>query len=112
MSNEDEIEKVRGEIIEMGFTVSALSDTIEEANKIFQSVQIVLSFFGAVALVVSAIGMFNTMTIALLERTQEIGIMKSLGSPNSDIKKNIFSGSGFNWFLGRSERNSSWNWSV
>ena len=87
VSNEDEIEKVRGEIIEMGFTVSALSDTIEEANKIFQAVQIVLSFFGAVALIVSAIGMFNTMTIALLERTQEIGIMKSLGASNGDIKK-------------------------
>jgi len=50
-------------------------------------VQIVLSFFGAVALMVSAIGMFNTMTIALLERTQEIGIMKSLGASNGDIKK-------------------------
>ena len=85
--NKNEIEKVRGEIIEMGFTVSALSDTIEEANKIFQAVQIVLSFFGAVALMVSAIGMFNTMTIALLERTQEIGIMKSLGASNGDIKK-------------------------
>jgi len=87
VSNENEIEKVRGEIIEMGFTVSALSDTIEEANKIFQAVQIILSFFGAVALIVSAIGMFNTMTIALLERTQEIGIMKSLGASNGDIKK-------------------------
>lgn len=87
VSNENEIEKVRGEIIEMGFTVSALSDTIEEVNKIFQAVQIVMSFFGAVALMVSAIGMFNTMTIALLERTQEIGIMKSLGASNGDVKK-------------------------
>lgn len=71
----------------MGFNVSALSDTIEEANKIFQAVQIILSLFGAVALIVSAIGMFNTMTIALLERTQEVGIMKSLGASNSDVWK-------------------------
>ncbi len=35
VSDKNEIEKVRGEIIEMGFTISALSDTIEEANKIF-----------------------------------------------------------------------------
>ena len=87
VSHQEELESVRGQITEMGFTVSALSDTIEEANKIFQAVQIVLSLFGAVALIVSAIGMFNTMTIALLERTQEIGIMKSLGASNKDIWK-------------------------
>ena len=87
VSSQNEIESVRGKVIEMGFSVSALSDTIDEANKIFQAVQIVLSLFGAVALIVSAIGMFNTMTIALLERTQEIGIMKSLGASNRDIWK-------------------------
>ncbi len=87
VSRQEELENVRRQITEMGFTVSALSDTIEEANKIFQAVQIVLSLFGAVALIVSAIGMFNTMTIALLERTQEIGIMKSLGASNKDVWK-------------------------
>ena len=46
-----------------------------------------LSLFGIIALIVSAIGMFNTMTIALLERTQEIGIMKTLGASSLDIWK-------------------------
>ena len=87
VKSEEELENVRNEIIEMGFSVSALSDIIDEANKIFQVVQIVLSLFGAVALIVSAIGMFNTMTIALLERIQEIGIMKALGASRSDIWK-------------------------
>ena len=41
--------------------------------------------FGCIALIVSAIGMFNTMTITLLERTEEIGIMKSIGASNSMI---------------------------
>ncbi len=87
VNNEDELENVRNEIIGMGFSVSALSDIIDEANKIFQAVQIILSLFGAVALIVSAIGMFNTMTIALLERIQEIGIMKALGASRNDIWK-------------------------
>ena len=39
------------------------------------------------ALTVSAIGMFNTMTIALLERINEIGIMRSIGITRKDIKK-------------------------
>lgn len=87
VSGQDKIEKTREEIIKMGFSVSSLTDTIDEINKIFQVTQIVLSLFGAVALIVSAIGMFNTMTIALLERTQEIGIMKSLGASNKDVWK-------------------------
>jgi len=87
VKNKDELENVRNQMIEMGFSVSALSDIIDEANKIFQAVQIILSLFGAVALIVSAIGMFNTMTIALLERIQEIGIMKALGASRDDIWK-------------------------
>jgi len=82
---EDNLNIVRDSIIENGYIVSALSDIIEQANQIFKFVQIVLASFGIVALIVSAIGMFNTMTITLLERTQEIGIMKALGATSSDI---------------------------
>jgi ABC-type antimicrobial peptide transport system permease subunit len=79
------IEKVRNNIIEKGFFVSSVSETVEQAKQIFGIAQIVLALFGVVALVVSAIGMFNTMTIALLERTQEIGIMKTIGASSYDI---------------------------
>lgn len=80
------LKQTRDIIIEKGFTVIALSDTIDQANKIFATIQIVLALFGLVALIVSAIGMFNTMTIALLERTNEIGIMKAIGASNTDIR--------------------------
>lgn len=82
---EENLNIVRDSIIEKGYVVSALSDIIEQANQIFKFVQIVLASFGIVALIVSAIGMFNTMTITLLERTQEIGIMKALGATGGDI---------------------------
>lgn len=78
---------VRNKIMEMGFFVSALADTIDQAKKIFGIIQIILGLFGLVALIVSAIGMFNTMTVMLLERTNEIGIMRSIGVSKSDIKK-------------------------
>ena len=81
----NDLEPVRGRILDMGFAVAALSDVIDQANKIFRILQIILAIFGVVALVVSAIGMFNTMTIALMERTQEVGIMKSLGAATADI---------------------------
>ena len=72
-------------IIEKGFTVTALSKTVEQANKIFQGIQAVLAVFGGIALTVSAIGMFNTMTVTLLERTAEIGVMRTIGASSFDI---------------------------
>jgi len=80
------MEKVRDEIINKGFMVSALSDVIDQANKIFNIIQIILLLFGLVALIISAIGMFNTMTIALLERINEIGIMRAIGATSSNIR--------------------------
>lgn len=76
---------IREAILPLGFSVSSVSDTIEEANKVFRILQLILMIFGLVALVVSAIGMFNTMTISLLERTEEIGIMKSVGASRTAI---------------------------
>jgi putative ABC transport system permease protein len=83
--NNSKVEPLRNSIESMGFTIAALSDTVDQANKIFRAVQIVLAIFGTIALFVSAIGMFNTMTIALLERIQEIGIMRAIGASHRDI---------------------------
>ena len=82
-NSSNDIPAVRDSLNGTGFVVSSLSETVDQANKIFNIMKIVLMLFGIIALVVSAIGMFNTMTITLLERTEEIGIMKSIGA--SDI---------------------------
>lgn len=79
------LNSVRSSILDEGFSVAALTDTVDEANKIFSVLQILLALFGIVALAVSAIGMFNTMTIALLERMREIGIMRAIGATRREI---------------------------
>lgn len=81
----DVIEEARTALLDQGFIVFALSDVVEQANKVFKALQIMLAAFGAAALLVSAIGMFNTMTIAFLERTQEIGIMRAIGASERDV---------------------------
>lgn len=85
VNNTKDLEEVRNKVVEMGFVVAALSDVVDQANKVFNILQVILAVFGVVALAVSAIGMFNTMTIALMERTHEVGIMKSLGASRTDI---------------------------
>jgi len=77
---------VEAKLIEKGFLVSSLSKTVDQANKIFTGIQVMLALFGGIALIVSAIGMFNTMTVTLLERTKEIGIMRTIGGSPIKIK--------------------------
>lgn len=100
VDDSDYMGEVRDRIIEKGFLVSSLSDTIEQTNKIFQIIQIVLAIFGLIALVVSAIGMVNTMTIALLERINEIGIMRAIGITKKDIRIIFLVESAIMGFLG------------
>ncbi len=96
----DFLDSVEAKLIENGYRVTALSKTVEQASKIFQGVQAVLAAFGGIALVVSAIGMFNTMTVTLLERTKEIGIMRMIGASPTDIKLLFVSESVLVGFLG------------
>ena len=86
VTKSDFLDATQALIVKKGFTVAALSKTVEQANKIFQGIQAVLAVFGGIALTVSAIGMFNTMTVTLLERTAEIGIMRTLGASSGDIQ--------------------------
>jgi len=87
VKSSEQLNPVRDVIVKQGFMASSVSDTIDQTKKIFRIIQIVLGVFGLIALIVSAIGMFNTMTITLLERTQEIGIMRAIGVGHSDVAK-------------------------
>lgn len=99
-SSNQQMGVIRDTILEYGLLVSSLSDTVDQANQIFKVLQIILMLFGVIALVVSAIGMFNTMTITLLERTEEIGIMKSIGASDLSISLMFFMESAIMGFLG------------
>jgi ABC-type antimicrobial peptide transport system permease subunit len=86
VASREVINQAEKEFLDKGFIVNALSKTVEQANKIFRGIQIMLAVFGGIALIVSAIGMFNTMTVTLLERTKEIGIMRTIGASNLTIE--------------------------
>lgn len=80
------LEPVRDALVNRGFIVSSISDTVTQANKIFGAIQFALGVFGVFALVVAGIGLVNTMTVTLLERTNEIGIMRAVGASPRDIR--------------------------
>jgi len=98
--DQNKIQEMKAKIDAMGFTATSIADTIDQVDRIFKYIQIGLAFFGFVALLVASIGMFNTMTVALLERTRDIGIMKALGVSDFDIAKMFLSESALIAFSG------------
>jgi len=87
--NIDFVVPLRDNLEKDGFLISAKIDLVNQARKITNAITISLMVFGVAALIVSAIGMFNTMIVGFLERIYEVGVMKSLGATDNDIK-NLF----------------------
>jgi len=63
-------------------------------------VQFILGGIAAISLVVGGIGIMNSMFTSVLERTREIGIMKSLGATKKNILMIFLIESGFIGLLG------------
>lgn len=83
----DNVVKVTDELKAMGFEAMNQVEILEEMKKQTDIMKYVLGGIGAVALFVAAIGITNTMVMAIYERTREIGVMKVLGAEVLDILK-------------------------
>jgi putative ABC transport system permease protein len=83
-----------------GFLSFSAQDALNSINSAFLVIQLILGGIGAVALVVAAIGIANTMTMAIYERTKEIGIMKALGATNRDVLRIFLTEAGTIGFIG------------
>jgi len=81
------IADIRKEVETMGLKTSSTLDTVSEIEKLFGTLRLLLGFLGMIALAVAALGMFNTMTVSLLERTREVGVMKAMGMLSDDVKE-------------------------
>ena len=87
--NVDVVVPLRDRLLGEGFIVSARIDLVTQARKITNIITMILGVFGVTALIVSAIGMFNTMLVGFLERIYEVGVLKSLGATDYDVR-NLF----------------------
>lgn len=67
------------------FEVFTPEQILNQLSSVLGVVQIVLAGIAAISLIVGGIGIMNSMYTSVLERTREIGLIKSVGARNSDV---------------------------
>ena len=67
------------------FSISSTKQMMEARAETMSAVNAFLIAIAAISLLVGAVGIANTMFTSVLEKTKEIGIMKSIGARNKDI---------------------------
>lgn len=91
LADQNEMDKIRKQIEDLGFNTASTADTIAQIELLFGNLRIVLGLLGMVALGVASLGMFNTLTVSLLERTREIGGMKTIGMVTDEVQELLLS---------------------
>jgi putative ABC transport system permease protein len=88
--NSRDVPKVESSVRRMGFSAFSVLDASRNLQVFFTVLDVFLGIFGSLALAVAALGIINTLVMAILERRREIGILKALGASDLDVKKLFF----------------------
>jgi ABC-type antimicrobial peptide transport system permease subunit len=91
---------VRDSIEACGYRTFSFAARFEEIQKTFVYIDLALALIGLIALSTASLGIINTMVMSTSERRREIGILKSLGADQNDIRVLFLFESGIIGFLG------------
>lgn len=87
IGNMEKFDSAKQQIEQMGFVTESINDLIVDINSFFNTIRGILVIFGVIVMSISVMGMLNTLSVSLLQRTKEIGILKALGTKRRDVFK-------------------------
>ncbi len=85
VKNVEDVQRIAQLIRDSGLSAYSLNDMLETVKTQSRQIQGMLGAIGAVAMLVSAICVANTMMMSITERTKEIGILKVIGTSLGSI---------------------------
>jgi putative ABC transport system permease protein len=84
-NNAARISDTKKKLDEKGFLAETFADREKRTYDAIGILQIGLNFFAFIALLAASFGIINTLVIAVLERTKEVGLQKALGMGRGKI---------------------------
>lgn len=100
IENKDNSDTIVEEVKKLGYGAAAGKEEINAQSQAFTIIGAVLGGIGGIALLVAAIGVINTMVMATLERTREIGIMRATGATKRTVRSLFTVEAGVLGFMG------------
>jgi putative ABC transport system permease protein len=91
---------VKDSVETLGFRAFSFAENFEEIQRFFVYYYLGLGVVGIIALITASLGIVNTMVMSITERRREIGIMKSLGAGEREIRLVFLAESGAIGILG------------